>query len=172
MQHDEPYRLSPGDQERRRWQPQPPPQEEHLENYLNRGSLDPEEKHALVDMIASVTQRISPSWRDYRIVRHRARTALIHYIQNLDEADIRWAHGPAREPEYRDEYQVRSRSPRRSSSSHHSISDVPSPERTTQIQGSTPCSSREALAKSQPLSHRLTQACQHGSLNNSQQYHN
>ena len=67
MQHDEPYRLSPGDHERRRWQPQPPPQEEHLENYLNRGSLDPEEKHALVDMIASVAQRISPSWRDYRI---------------------------------------------------------------------------------------------------------
>ena len=83
MQHEEPYRLSPGDHERRRWQPQPPPQEEHLENYLNRGSLDPEEKHALVDMIASVAQRISPSWRDYRIVRHRARTALIHYIQNF-----------------------------------------------------------------------------------------
>ena len=74
-----------GDHALHRWQPQPPPQEDHLENYIQRGSLDFEEKHALVDMIAAVAQRISPSWRDYRIVRHRARTALIHYIQNLDE---------------------------------------------------------------------------------------
>ena len=100
MHHEEPCGPPHGDQEERYWQPQPPPQEDHLENYLQRGSLDAEEKHALVGMIASVAQRISPSWRDYRIVRHRARTALIHYIQNIDEADIRWAHGPAREPEY------------------------------------------------------------------------
>ena len=167
MHHDEPCGPPHGDQEERHWQPQPPPQEDHLENYLQRGSLDAEEKHALMDMIASVAQRISPSWRDYRIVRHRARTALIHYIQNIDEADIRWAHGPAREPEYRDEYQERSRSPRRSRSSHRTTSEVPSPERISQTQGPSPCSSREALAKSQPLSHRLTQACQHGSLNHS-----
>ena len=71
MHHEEP--CAPphhGDHALRRWQPQPPLQEDHLENYLQRGSLDPEEKHALVDMIAAVAQRISPSRRDYRIVRH------------------------------------------------------------------------------------------------------
>ena len=41
--------------------------------YLGIGRASPpvHNKHALVDMIASVAQRISPSWRDYRIVRHR-----------------------------------------------------------------------------------------------------
>ena len=40
MHHDEPCGPPHGDHEQRRWQPQPPPQEDHLENYLQRGSLD------------------------------------------------------------------------------------------------------------------------------------
>ena len=75
----------------------------------------------IVDIIKEVSSRMSPRWRLNFRIRHHARQAVISYINDLRDADLRAYH----EPTFLEQFNV---SPR--SSPHRSRSRSPQTENT------------------------------------------
>ena len=126
--------------------PDPDPDEpSHAHRFpanLDRAVLDAEEKHMIVDIIKEVSSRMSPHWRlNYRI-RHHARQAVISYINDLRDADLRAYH----EPTLLEQFNVGPHS-----SPHRSRSRSPQTENTTLSTNGEP----------QPFSHAEDRAIIH-----------
>ena len=105
--------------------PDPDPDEpSHAHRFptnLDRAVLDAEEKHMIVDIIKEVSSRMSPHWRLNLRIRHHARQAVISYINDLRDADLRAYH----EPTFLEQFNVSLQS-----SPHRSRSRSPQPENT------------------------------------------
>ena len=158
--------------------PDPDPDEpSHAHRFpanLDRAVLDAEEKHMIVDIIKEVSSRMSPHWRLNHRIRHHARQAIISYINDLRDADLRAYH----EPTFLEQFNVspqptpdrsRSRSPQ-PDNMRPSISEEPQPVSLTTDRAfihhdeeagisSSARGSHETHAAPEPLSTRLTRTC-------------
>ena len=158
--------------------PDPDPDEpSHAHRFpanLDRAVLDAEEKHMIVDIIKEVSSRMSPHWRLNHRIRHHARQAIISYINDLRDADLRAYH----EPTFLEQFNVspppspdrsRSRSPQPDSSRQPTTEKLQQVSQTTDRAfsyydeeagiSSSARGSHESHAASEPLSTRLTRTC-------------